>query len=330
MDTVFLRHPDLFWALPAALAVILVWRRLRRRRSVAWTTVRWLNQPLYHPSAVRHLPAVCLLAALACISVALTDPVLSYSEGRMEARGLDIALVLDLSDSMQDTMGPLYGKFLAPVTTDAKTRLATTKEVMKAFIVKRRDDRLGLVVFSNNAYLVSPLTFDRDYLLHYVDMVDEKILRGEGMTAIGDGITLANSLLLKQSKNSGRHQQVIVVFTDGESNMGRDPVQAIAEAAERGVKLYMVGVVMAVQMQKPAVQQVVTAVHRHGGRFYNAETEGELHAASATIDRLEKGFLTNKVSIRNAPVFQWFALPALILLVLGAGLRAVPYFVDVT
>ena len=97
------------------------------------------------------------------------------------------------------------------------------------FVRTRRDDRIGLVVFSDNPYVISPLTFDHEYLLHYIDFVDDKILQGEGQTAIGDGLALSNYVLSRQATPTSRGHQVVVLFTDGESNRGREPVDVLAE-----------------------------------------------------------------------------------------------------
>ncbi len=159
------------------------------------------------------------------------EPVLPYSEGEVRSRGLDVVMVLDLSSSMQEEMEPPSMEALAKNIHRkvGKTRLEATKDAMRAFVRARRDDRIGIVVFSDNAYVVSPLTFDHDYLLHYIDMVDEQILQGEGQTAIGDGLALANYLLARQSNGTAGHQ-VIVLFTDGENNRGRDPLESLADS----------------------------------------------------------------------------------------------------
>ena len=194
--------------------------------------------------AVRRLPAMAVASGFGLLVVALMDPVVPYSETQVTARGLDIVLVVDLSSSMQEIMGlPRPTQSMANLTFSSrdntprrltgKTRLDTTKEALKDLISRRDGDRLGLIVFSDHAYLVSPLTFDHDNLYKYVDMIDDQILRGEGMTAIGDGVTMATQLLARQSAGEGDHK-LIVVFTDGENNTGRDPLSALAEADARG------------------------------------------------------------------------------------------------
>ena len=201
---------------------------------------------------------------------------------------------------------------------------------IKAFVTRRRDDRIALIVFSDNAYVVSPLTFDHGYLLRYIDMVDDQILRGEGMTAIGDGLALANYLLSRQA-GTLRRNQVIVLFTDGESNKGRDPVDVLAESNAADIRVHFVGLDLEEEVRNKAqVQKLLDAVERYGGRYFDANTVRDLDAASRTIDSIEKGVLVNRVHLRDEPVYQWFALPALLCLALTLALKAVPYFIDVT
>src|SRR4029079_13979531 len=115
-----------------------------------------------------------------------------------------------------------------PAVPTGRTRMDAVKDAVRTFVRTRRDDRIGLVVFSDNAYVISPLTFDHEYLLHYVDLVDDKILQGEGQTAIGDGLALSNYVLSRQATQNSRGHQLIVLLPDGESNRAREPVEVLA------------------------------------------------------------------------------------------------------
>jgi Ca-activated chloride channel family protein len=339
MDLTFLR-PAALWLFPGALLVALLWR-LRRRSFVAVTTVRWLRAADARASAVRRLPALLVIAAIGLITVASMDPVLPYSESDVQSIGLDLVLVLDLSSSMQETMGlerpprtmahlTFTNRDTLPLPRAGRTRLDTTKDALIDFISRRRDDRIGLLVFSDHPYVVSPLTFDYDALIHYVRQVDDQSLRGEGMTAIGDGVALANYLLARQSTDE-RRNKAVVVFTDGENNFGRDPIEALGESDAAGIRVHVIGVDLEEEIKrKPPVLRLIQTVRRHGGQYFNAETVQELRSASVAIDSLEKGRLTHKVYVRNAPVFGWFGLPALVLLAVAMALGVVPYFADLT
>lgn len=337
----FLRW-ELGWWFFAGLAAIGVVKWRIRRWFAASSTVRWLDTRSYRASLVRRLPFAVLAAGLVLIGLALMDPVLPDTETDVQSRGLDIVMLLDLSSSMQEPMERVLpprtmqtltfsNRDVLSARTVGKTRLDATKDAIKTFVRHRRDDRIALIVFSDNAYVVSPLTFDYDYLLRYMDLVDDQILRGEGMTAIGDGLALSNYLLNRQSRSVERRNQVIVLFTDGENNKGRDPVDVLKESNDANIRVHFVGVDLEDEMKtRPPVQKLLASVHQYGGRYFNANTARGLDAASRAIDSIEKGSLVNKVHVRDVPVYQWFALPALVCLALTLALRAVPFFVDQT
>lgn len=329
MTELTFQHVGVIWvAIPLILTAWLAGRWRRRSTYLAFSTADWIRRLQHPPSAFRRLPLVATGAALASIVVALMDPMLPSSNLHVSAQGLDIVLVMDLSSSMLEPMD-----FTPGATIDLakrKTRLDTTKEALKDLIARRREDRLGLVVFSDHPYLVSPLTFDHDNLFKYVDMLDEQILRGEGMTAIGDGVGLATQLLVRQSPAEGSHK-LIVVFTDGENNAGRDPVSSLAEADAAGLRVHVIGIDLEDEVkEKPGVLQLIAAVRRQGGQYFNADTTRELRAAYETIDRMERGWLTGTATVRNEPAYEWFAKPAAALLLLAIGLRAIPFFRDLT
>ncbi len=335
----FLR-PELAGWLFGALAVLVVVRLRMRGRYAASTTVSRLAGA-YRASRVRRLPLATLALALGLITLALMEPVLPSVEADVESRGLDIVMLLDLSSSMQEQMErarpsrdmsrlTFTSRDSLATRVQGKTRLEATKEAIRSFVMRRRDDRIALIVFSDNAYVVSPLTFDHDYLLRYIDMVDDRILRGEGMTAIGDGLALSNYLLARQAGRL-RRNQLVVLFTDGESNKGRDPVDVLAESNAASIRVHFVGLDLEEEVRNKAqVQKLLDAIRRYGGRYFDANTVRDLDAASRTIDTIEKGVLLNRVRLRDDPMYQWFAAPALALIVAAVGLRAIPYFVDQT
>lgn len=341
MSELTFRQPGVLWVAVPVVLLLLAWQWRRRRTFVAFSTADWIHRLGHRSSMVRRLPAIASGAAFVIILVALMDPVVPYSEAQVTAQGLDIVLVVDLSSSMQEVMGlarpsqsmatlTFTSRDNAPRRLSGKTRLETTKEALKDLIARRDGDRLGLVVFSDHAYLVSPLTFDHDNLFKYVDMLDDQILRGEGMTAIGDGIGMATQLLARQSPAEGGHK-LIVVFTDGENNTGREPVSALAEADAAGIRLHVIGIDLEDEIKKkPAVLQLITTVRRLGGQYFNADTARELRAAYGRIDEMERGRLASTVAVHSDPAYASFAAPAAALLLLAIGLRAIPFFGDLT
>lgn len=325
--------PWVGWWIAAAIVVLTIVKWRVHWRFAAATTVRWLDRSRFRASPLRRLPFLALVAAVGLTGLALMEPVIPYSQADIQSRGLDIVLLLDLSSSMQENMGSSRLPADVPITeiVRGRTRLDAVKDALKTFVRGRRDDRIGLVVFSDNAYVVSPLTFDHEYLLRYIDMVDDKILEGEGQTAIGDGLALANYVLYKQATADSHGHQVIVLFTDGETNRGRDPVDVLADSRQADIRVHMIGVDLEPEVkEKPAVQLLINTIERNGGRYFSANSERDLRSAEQTIDRIEKGLLVSRVYVRDVPVYQWFALPALFALCIAMGLRAIPYFVDQT
>ncbi|MCC7126219.1 MAG: VWA domain-containing protein, partial [Acidobacteria bacterium] len=280
----------------------------------------------WRPSALRRLPIAFALAAVASIAVALAEPVIPHTRSTIESLGIDIVLVMDLSSSMSTEMGGTS----PPGAPPAPTRLDVTRQALKTFVSARHGDRLGMVVFSNYAYVVSPLTVDKEYVLRYLDIVDNQILRNEAMTAIGDGIDMATFLLERQNRDT-RRTKVIVVFTDGERNYGRDPIESIADASARGIRVHLVGLDLDEQLkEREGVQALIAAVRRQGGRYYEADTVRELRAASAALDGLEKSLVTTRAHVTNQPVHHWFALLAVTLICSALLLNALPFFSERT
>jgi Ca-activated chloride channel family protein len=311
-----------------ALVALLRWRV--RWRFAAFTAVRPLKGFPHRASILRRLPFAVLAAAAAFASLALMQPVIPYAQADLQSRGLDIVLLIDLSSSMQEEMGSGQNPN-RPMVPTGRTRMDAVKDAVRTFVRTRRDDRIGLVVFSDNAYVISPLTFDHEYLLHYVDYIDDKILQGEGQTAIGDGLALSNYVLSRQATKDSRGHQVIVLFTDGENNRGREPVDVLAESKAADIRVHMIGVDLERDVkEKPSVQMLMAAIGDVGGKYFSADSEKDLQAASRTIDQIEKGLLVSRVYVRDVPVYEWFAVPALIALAAALGLRAIPYFVDQT
>ena len=332
-------NPAVAWWFVALLAATILIRAAARRRLGVAATSTWVFDRAYRASTFRRLPAAVFLAAMVLLCCALMDPVLPVTETDVQSHGLDIVIALDLSSSMEEQMDPpgtapavhLAASTAADARPAAKTRMEATKDAIKAFVGRRIDDRIGLVVFSDNAYIVSPLTFDHRYLVRYIDMVDNQLLRGEGLTAIGEGLAVSSSLLARQASASGSRNKVIVVFTDGENTAGREPLGALADADAAGVRVHMVGVDLEEEMtKKPHVRTLLRAVTQQGGRYFNAGTARELDAAARAIDTIEKGVLVSRTYEHDAPVFQWFALPSLICFAAGFALRAIPAFIDQT
>ncbi len=142
--------------------------------------------------------------------------------------GRDLLLAVDISGSM----GTEDMKSGSSMTT----RLAVVKNVVGEFVERRKGDRLGLILFGSQAYLQTPLTFDRNTVRTLLQETPLGIAGGK--TAIGDAIGLA----VKRLKSRPAENRVLVLLTDGVNNVGEvSPLQAAKLAALEGIRIYTIG-----------------------------------------------------------------------------------------
>ena len=176
-------------------------------------------------------PLLSLLAILAFIlSVfSLARPQSDASFTEVEASGRDIMMILDISRSMHAMDFHIDRKRV--------NRLQALKKVVVDFIEKRKGDRMGLVVFGDQAYTQCPLTLDHKVLSKFVEDL-EIGMAGNG-TAIGSAIAIG----LKRLKKIESESKVAVLVTDGQSNSGKlKPDEAAKIAKELDVKIYTIGI----------------------------------------------------------------------------------------
>lgn len=327
--------------------VLLLMAALRFWRRHFWghSLVEQLGEELGGPNPLLRFPKLLEAMAVGFLLVALLGPVYPFSLNRIERGGLQILFVLDLSQSMEESIEgsapiPPSRTITAPApASQASVRgslmLATPGSKMEAvkktaldFVSKRKGDAIGLVVFSNNGYLVSPATFDHDSLSQYLLMTGTHTLVNEGFTAIGEGLTMANRFFAFEKEKTKRRAkgQVIVLFTDGDNNYGRDPMTEIERAKLEGTRIYMIGVALA----QGASQQIAASVPQTGGKFYDVRNPRSLEAALEDINHIEKGVFYTLQLKENEPAFAWFVLFSLLCLTLRLILHAVPHFVEIS
>jgi Ca-activated chloride channel family protein len=220
------------WLLLLLLAIpLLAYFRGRRGQTAALTfsSISALHS-LGKTSAARagkFLRALFFLG-FALLVLALARPQLGKSLTQVEASGIDIMLVLDVSQSMLTKDFSVGG--------DQATRLEAIREVTRQFIEARPNDRIGIIAFAGHPYVISPMTLDHDWLLQNLERIRTGMV--EDGTAIGLGIaSAANRLKDKASKS-----RVIVLLTDGENNAGRIPPTTAAEAVKAlKIRFYAIG-----------------------------------------------------------------------------------------
>ena len=268
--------------------------------------------------------------ALALFIVALAQPRFVHSEEQVKASGVDIVVALDMSGSMsaEDDGFVLNGK--------QASRFAIAKDVLKKFIAKRPNDRLGLVVFAAQAFVLVPPTLDHEFLSANLERMDMESLTAQGFDNRATAIGSALSSSLNRLRDLKSKSKIVILMTDGENNAGKVPPLTAAEAAQAlGVKVYTIGVGtrgearMAVGRNpftgEPVYQKIPvdvdedtlkTVAKMTNAKYYRADSSDTLNKIYDDIDHLEKTDAVVKKYTQYNDMFPWAILPGLFFLLL--------------
>ena len=327
------------WVL--ALLGLLPVYALLRGRSGKWSALKFSSAEIAQAAAARmrtaagRLLAFLRLLAVALGIVALAGPRLAYYQVVTETPGIDIMLVQDLSWSMMAIdMGPPEEKL---------SRFAIASGVLKDFIQKRPNDRIGLIAFSGKPYLVSPLTLNHDWLIQNIQRLHIGIISDLG-TAIGDATVAAAKRLQAVPNDKSR---IMILLTDGDNNLGQvDPLSAAQLTAALGIKIYTIGIgieepcnmpefdpqtgrfrldangdIIPSLLLQPANYSVLGQMaDLSGGQFYRAINQHQLQSIYNQIDHLEKSKIIRRQFATYHPLFEWPLLAALGVLALELSL----------
>lgn len=272
----------------------------------------------------RYVVIVLRSIVIILLVVALARPQHGNEQTKVTTEGIDIVLALDVSGSMLAEDFEIGGS--------RYNRLYITKQVVKDFIEKRTNDRIGLVVFSGRAYTQCPMTLDYEMLLQLLEKVDFGMI--EDGTAIGSAIaTSANRL-----KDTKAKSKVIILLTDGRNNAGEvDPFTAAEIARTLGIKIYTIGAgtkglapfpafdlfgnkvmkQVKIDIDDDALQEIAKITDGH---YYRATDTRSLREIYDRIDKLEKTESEVIQYTEYRELFHYFLLPAFGLLLCELGL----------
>ncbi len=288
--------------IPALIIVYILLQRRRQKYALRYASLSLVKEALGRgPGWRRHVPAAIFLMALTAMIFALARPEMETLVPSAEGT---IILTVDVSGSMTATD-------LQP------NRMEAAKAAARAFVEKQPETvQVGIVSFSDNAFVVQPPTDDKDALLSAINRLNYQ--RG---TAIGRGLVASLEAIAEkngepseinlnpdedQSNNNnnaapqptpmpkGQYQNaIIVLLTDGENNQWPEPVEIAQIAADRGIRVYTVGIGSEegaiVRIQGRAIrtrldeQTLRTIAEMTDGIYYNAQTETDLVKVYETL-----------------------------------------------
>ncbi len=227
MNHITFAHPYLLLLL-LVIPLMVVWYIMRYRKqkpALQFSNIS-LFKGVHKTFRQRAYPLLFALrmVAIGALIIALARPQSMLSRQEMKVEGIDIVLAMDVSGSM--------------LAEDFKpNRLEAAKNVASDFIEGRKTDRMGLVVFSGEAFTQVPLTIDHNVLLKQLSSLKSGMIK-DG-TALGDGLATA----INRIKDSEAKSKVIILLTDGINNQGAvDPQSAAEIAALYNIRLYTIGV----------------------------------------------------------------------------------------
>ena len=283
-------NPEFFWLL-LLLPLALLWYFFKRREqnaSLKISTIKGFSGGGILPK-LRHLLFMFRLLSLAAIIVAMARPQTEDISTRTKTtKGIDIVMAIDVSSSM-------LARDLKP------NRLSALKEVASDFIVKRPNDRIGLVAYAGEGYTKTPITSDKSIVLGSLGEITYGQLN-DG-TAIGMGLATAVNRL----KESKAISKIIILLTDGVNNSGFIEPQTAADLAiEFGIKVYTIGLgtngnaltpitynadgsfrygMRQVKIDDELLKDIAKVT---GGQYFRATNNEKLEAIYDEINKLEK------------------------------------------
>jgi Ca-activated chloride channel family protein len=309
-----------------ALLPLLIWDYVKKidnwQASLTVSTIQsftvssWKNR-------FRYLPFIFRLLSLSCLVLVLARPQKRNTEQKTEGEGIDIMLCMDVSGSMGSQDIP-------------PSRMEVAKEVAEEFVRSRPVDRMGLVIFSGEAFTQCPVTGDRNTVIEQIQKLESRTLLKDG-TVIGEGLATSVARLSKSTAKS----RIIILITDGKEDAPDtrliDPLTALEIARSKGVKVYTIGMgamPSTIPEEKGKKQEGRNArfdfideellrkiAVETGGQYFRARDKDGLKNTYAQIDKLEKSKVEITTLQRTEEKYLPFTLAALAFLFLEVLLR---------
>lgn len=268
----------------------------------------------------RHILPILRGITIAAVILVIARPQSTDNWEKQTTEGIDIIMALDISSSM-------LARDLRP------DRLEAAKDVAMKFVNGRPDDRIGLIIFSGEAFTQCPLTTDHATMLNLFKDVQSGMV--EDGTAIGLGLATG----INRLKDSDAISKVIILLTDGVNNQGEiDPITAAELAKTFDIRVYTIGVgsmgtapypvqtpfgtqyqQMEVEIDEATLQQMANMTD---GKYFRATSNRALEEIYEQIDQMEKTRIETKSFSKKQEEYLWFAIIAALALLSEVVLRS--------
>ncbi|WP_373512273.1 VWA domain-containing protein [Persicitalea sp.] len=309
-------HPYFLYAIPAIPLVFLL-RNAFHRKSRQFLTIPYeaTETPDDWLTRLRYVQPVSMALALMCILLALARPQTITERTDRFSEGIDIMLLVDVSDSMLE-------KDLNP------DRLTAAKRVARDFVRGRLQDRIGIIVFAGEAYSLCPLTTDYELLYGFLEDLKPDMIRTAG-TAIGSALAVG----VNRMRDSKGQSKVTILISDGDNTSGNlDPITAARLAKAFGVRIYTIAVgntrrpgkndslrVVSAQVDESELQEIAAAAD---GKYFRATDNDALVKVFTQINKLEKVKFKNVVFREVTDYYRVYLYWAVVLILLAFATKS--------
>jgi len=262
----------------------------------------------------------CWLTGLTLITLALSQPQWIDTSSEDKRYGRDIILALDVSGSTRAQDFLIDGQVI--------DRLDMIKHVANNFIDHRQGDRIGIIIFGDDAYTLIPLSPDLLTVKKLIANLDNNIA-GE-KTALGDAIALAS----KRLKDNAQRQRVAIILTDGSNTAGKiHPLTALKTAQEHNIRIHTIGIgshrrvafpkalleqpeLVQMPLDEKLLRQLASET---GGLYFLGESSDALQKISQDINAIEQ--MPRSTPLGATQELYWLPLFTGMLLLLAPMLR---------
>ncbi len=286
---------------------------------------KWNKNPLmkmrnWNPKKGRILFQKCCLGlAFALMIVSALRPQWGIRQELMEQSGIDLVFALDVSNSMR--------AIDFSTETQLQDRLMIAKKTLMEFAQTRTGDRLGLVIFAGDAFVASPLTFDHDIFLTFLDQVSPRDVHIQG-TNLAEALRVSLQRLQGSTSEEARSRALVLV-SDGEETIPAEAAAMAKAAGEIGIPIYTIGigslegvpipdhidVFGQISYKQFRGKTVLTELNEgtlkaiaelSGGNYFHAGNQEDLPKLMAHLETLPKSILNKKSEDTHIQRYQWF------------------------